>query len=242
QIVIRGRAGAATPAPATKGAEEAFAVRFATAYLTYDQAHPGQYRARLQPYLAPSLDPGALWDGQGTQQVLEALPVSTASVGNGVDRVKVAVLVEGGTWLYLGVPVHADRDAFVVVAAPALLPAPGSASWSSSNPPNQDPQLSTQLQGDLTAFFTAYGAGQQAQLGYYTTPGANLGGLGGEVDFVRLDQLVVDQGGAQRTATAEVTWQPSGQPGTSLQESYQLTLVQQGGKWLVSNVAPAGGS
>lgn len=236
-------AATATAAPAGTAAESAFAARFATAYLTYSQANPEQYRVRLQPYLAQGLDAGTLWDGQGSQQVAEALPASTASLGGGVDRVTVAVLLQSGSWLYLGVPVHANGGRFVVVAAPALLPAPGQAAWSQSSPAAEDPQLSAQLQGDLSAFFTAYAAGQQAQLGYYTAPGSNLGSLGGAVSFVRLNQLVVDQGGAtRRTATAEVTWQPQGEPGTSLQESYQLSLVQQGGKWLVSNLAPAGGS
>ena len=236
-------ATATTGAPSGTAAESAFAARFATAYLTYNQSNPQQYRARLQPYLAQGIDPGTLWDGQGTQQVLEALPASTSSLGGGVDRVTVAVLLQGGSWLYLGVPVHADSGRFVVVAAPALLPAPGQASWTQASPASEDAQLSAQLQGDLSAFFTAYAAGQQAQLGYYTTPNSNVGGLGGAVTLVRLDQLVVAQGGgAQRTATAEVTWQPQGEPGTSLQESYRLTLEQQGGKWLVSRVAPAGGS
>lgn len=243
QLAVRQPAATSGPARTGTAAEQAFAARFATAYLTYSQSNPGQYQARLQPYLAQGIDPRTLWDGQGTQQVAEALPASTASLGGGVDRVTVAVLIQNGPWLYLGVPVHADGNGgFVVVAAPALLPAPGQASWSPSSPASEDSQLSAQLQGNLTAFFTAYAAGQQAQLGYYTTPGANVGNLGGAVTFVRLDQLAVEQGGAQRTATAQVTWQPQGQPGASLQESYRLTLVQQGGKWLVSSLAPAGGS
>lgn len=243
--VVAGPHPGATTAPASTGtaAEEAFAARFATAYLTYSQSNPEQYRSRLQPYLAQGVDAATLWDGQGTQQVAEALPASTAPLGGGVDRVTVAVLIQSGPWLYLGVPVHADGSgAFVVVAAPALLPAPGQASWAPASHATQDSQLSAQLQGNLGAFFTAYAAGQQAQLSYYTTPGSSVGGLGGAVTFVRLDQLVVEQGGARRTATAEVTWQPQGEPGTSLQESYRLTLVQQGGKWLVSSLAPAGGS
>lgn len=243
QVAVRQPGATAAPARTGNPAEEAFAASFATAYLSYSQSNPQQYRSRLQPYLAQGVDAGSLWDSQGTQQVTEALPASTARLGAGVDRVTVAVLIQNGSWLYLGVPVHADgKGGFVVVAPPALLPGPGQASWTPSNPTSQDPQLSAQLQGNLTAFFTAYAAGQQAQLGYYTTPGSTVGSLGGAVTFVRLDQLTVEQGGAQRTAIAQVTWQPSGQPGASLQESYRLTLVQQGGKWLVSSLAPAGGS
>ncbi len=243
QIAGRG-AGATTTtaAPAGTAAEGAFAARFATAYLTYTESNSAQYLSQVQPYLAPGVDARSLWNGEGTQQVAEALPASTARLGGGVDRVTVAVLTQGGSWLYLGVPVHADSGRFVVVAAPALLPAPAQASWSPPTPAGSDSQLSAQLQGDLAAFFTAYAAGQQAQLGYYTTPGSSVGSLGGAVTFVRLDQLLVEQGGAQRTATAEVTWQPQGEPGASLQESYRLTLAQQGGKWLVSSLAPAGGS
>jgi hypothetical protein len=231
----------AMPASVNGTGEEAFAARFATAYLTYDQANPQQYRAGLQPYLAQNLDPGILWNGQGAQRVAEALPASLISLGNGVDRVTVAVQLGGGSWLYLGVPVHEDGNSFVVVASPALLPAPGQASWSPSPLYNEDPQLSNQLQGDLSAFFAAYAASDWSQLGYYTTPGSRIGGLGRAVALVGLDQLVVDQGGEQRMATAEVTWQPENEPGTSLQETYELTLVQQGGKWLVSRLGPAGG-
>lgn len=243
QLAGRQPGAPAASAPSGSAAESAFAARFATAYLTYNESNPAQYRSRLQPYLAQGIDLGSLWDGQGTQQVTEALPASTARLGGGVDRVTVAVLLQNGSWLYLGVPVHASGGRFVVVAEPALLPAPGQASWTHSAPANQDAQLSAQLQGSLTAFFTAYAAGQQAQLGYYTTPGSDVGDLGGAVTLVHLDQLVVDRGGStQREATAQVTWQPQGEQGTSLQESYRLTLVQQGGKWLVSSLTPAGGS
>lgn len=240
EIVVNERA-TAPQVQSANGPEEAFAARFATAYLSYQSGQTQQYRSALQPYLASNVDPGQLWDGNGTSTVQEALPVSVKALSTNVDRVTVAVLLSGQPpqWEYLGIPVHQDQSGFVVVDPPSLLPAPGQAQWQAPTSSMDDPALSASLKGNMAAFFTAYADSDWAQLGYYTSPGASIGGLAGAVKFVQLDQLQVDAGaGDQRTATATVTWQAGN---AHLQQQYRLTLNDQTGKWLVSNLTPAGG-
>src|SRR5262249_829297 len=46
---------------------EAFAVRFALVYETYDGAHPSARQKALAPYLADGADLAMGWDGNGKQ-------------------------------------------------------------------------------------------------------------------------------------------------------------------------------
>ncbi len=219
---------------------EVFAARFAMAYLTYDSAHPQVRRQALQPYLPDNADPALGWDGQGRQTAIAALPSGIEVRGDQLALITVAVQVDGGRWVYLVVPIAADPGGLVVEAAPALVAPPGRASW---RPPAQgteeDSALESQLRPSLTAFFGAYARSSASELAYYTAPGALIGGLGGEVDFGELQDLVVEQGPPdRRQALAGVRWRDP-RSGGSLVQRYRLELVQVDGKWLVRAVSPA---
>jgi hypothetical protein len=223
-------------------AAEAFAVRFAMAYLTFDSAQPRMRQQALASYLEESGDPSLGWDGSGRQTAQQALPSAIEVRDAHRALVTVAVLVDGGRWLYLAVPVVADQGGLAVSGAPALVPAPGRASWQPSSAPadDVDSTLSSQLRPSLASFFRAYASGSQAELGYYAAPGATFAGLGGQVELAGLTDLEVSQGQAdRRTAVASVRWLDR-RSGASLAQSYRLELVQAGGKWLVGQVAPAG--
>ncbi len=156
----------------------------------------------------------------------------------------VAVLMEGGRWRYLAVTVVADQGGLVVAGEPALVPAPGRASWQngSAAADDEDATLSDQLRPSLAAFFTAYARSDQGALAYYAAPGARLSGLGGTVQLGELRGLVVAQGLAdRRTALASVRWRDPGS-GAGLEQRYRLALVRLNGKWLVGDVAPEGES
>lgn len=224
-------------APDADQGAEAYAARFATDYLTFDPAQPVQYEQRVRGYLADGVAP-SLWNGKGRQTALEALPAGTERHDQ-VTEVTVAVLVDSGRWLYLGVPVAHASGGYSVAGEPAFLPPPSHTSWAPSEPAaDQDVSLTQQLQSSTSAFFQAYGSSDNSQLSFDAAPGANLTGLHGAVDLLRLESLTVYQGPpTQRTARAVVQWQDSS--GAGYRQAYTLQLQQVAGKWLIASLAPA---
>jgi hypothetical protein len=221
---------------------QAYAASFAATYLTYNSADQDGYRRSIQPFLADGLDPMLGWNGAGKQQALMVQPVSVTSQGR-QSIVTVAAEVTGGRWLYLAVPVASDGTRFVVTATPAIVPGPGKLQWSADTSQKaSDTQLVTALQPNLQAFFQAYANGDATELGYYAAPGSSIPGLGGTVTLQQLGKVWVSpSGGDQRDAVATVQWQDK-QTGATYAQSYELTLVQSNGKWLVSRVNPAKGA
>ena len=241
---VAGRqASPVTASPAAgypRQAAEVFAVRFAMAYLTFDSAQPRARQQALAGYLEDDGNPSLGWDGSGRQTALQGLPSGVEVRDAHRALITVAVLVDGGRWEYLAVTVVADQGGLAVVGIPALVPAPGRASWQpgSDAADDVDSTLSSQLRPSLTAFFRAYASGSQPELGYFVAPGATLTGLGDQVQLADLTDLEVEQGSAtQRTAVAGVRWLDR-RSGASLAQRYRLELVQVGGKWLVAEVAP----
>jgi hypothetical protein len=224
------------------GAVQAYAASFAATYLTYNSADQDGYRRSVQSYIADGVDPMAGWSGEGKQQALMVQPVSISAQGQ-QSVVTVAAQVTGGRWLYLAVPVASDGSRFVVTGPPALVPAPSKLPWSTNtNPQASDGQLASALQPNLQAFFQAYAAGDGTALGYYAAPGSSFSGLGGSVQLRQLGTVWVSPGGGgQRRATATVQWQDKSS-GASYSQTYELALVQNNGKWLVSQVTPAKGA
>ena len=224
-----------------RDAAAAFATRFALAYLTYDSAQPQDRQRALRQYLPDSADAFEGWDGQGRQSALLATP-SAISIRNAHrSQVTVAVLVSGGRWIYLAVPVVADGGAFVIGGAPALVPPPARASWEqTADQTEQDTTLSAQLRPSLAAFFVAYAVGSN-ELSYHAAPGVQLIGMAGTVQFGDLSQLVVASGGGdQRSAVATVRWLDP-VSGGGLTQRYRLGLVRTADRWLVAQVTPADG-
>jgi Conjugative transposon protein TcpC len=239
-------AGRPAPAPTSptvgypREPAEAFAVRFAMAYLTFDGAHPDARQRALAAYLPDSGDPALGWDRSGKQTALEGVPAGIQVESANRALVTVAVLVDQQRWIYLAVPVVSDQGG-LAVAAPALVPPPGRASWqqpSSITSDDQDSTLSSQLRPSLTAFFRAYAASSASELAYYAAPGAQIQGLDGEVELRELSDISVLQGSTdQRDAVATVRWLDR-HSGARLTEGYRLRLVQVDGKWLVGEVSP----
>jgi hypothetical protein len=229
-----------TSASYPRAAAEAFASRFAMAYLTFDSARPQQRQRALQQYVGPGEASTAGWDGQGRQTAVLALPAGIEVSDSAHALVTVAALVDGGRWLYLAVPVVTDGQGLAVSGTPVLLPSPALANAAQQGEVvDQDPALSAQLRPYLTAFLRAYAASSQAELAYYEAPGVELSGLGGEVTLAGLDELGVEQpSGAQRSVVASVRWMDPASGGT-LTQRYRLRLVQMDGKWLVGDLGPA---
>jgi hypothetical protein len=242
-LLPSGRAGGASNASGAgafpQASAAAFATRFALAYMSYDSGQPDARQRALTPYLADDVDSSAGWDGQGKQTAVAAVVSAIKVLDTHRALVSIAVLVNGGRWVYLAVPVVADGNALVVADAPSLIPPPARASWKPmTDTAEQDSTLSVQLRPSLVAFFRAY-AGSTNELSYFTAPDVHIEGLGGAVQLDDLAQLSVAQGGAdQRSATAAVRWlDPI--TGAGLTQRYRLQLVRTADRWLVAAVAPA---
>jgi len=238
-----GPPAAAFPEQAAKG----FALRFALAYLSYDQDHPELRAAALAPYLGQSpASASANWNGRGKQQVLQAFPDSIQIQGARAV-VMVDAYVSTGRWVYLAVPVVHDRGTLSLAGDPAIVAPPRVTPASppaSSADTAVDVPLSQQLKESVSNFFAAWASNDNNKLAYYSAPGAGASfpDLGGQVQFVSLDDLAVAQTtGSSRGAVAKVTWED---PVTHARftQPYRLTLVYSADRWLVQRVdATAGG-
>jgi hypothetical protein len=237
--------GKPTPLPSKTGVAafptdeaDALAMRFALAYETYDSRNPQSRQSALAPYLPSGADLTMGWNGQGQQTAELAVPTTVHVESSTQALVTVAVLTDGGQWIYIGVPVYAQGAEVVVTGTPALVPAPAKASYQAPTPGPGDGQLANQLQPNLSAFFTAYAASSQTDLSYYATPGVTFQGLQGQVQFKSLEIIHVDAQGTTRHAIVRVTW--GYQNGAAMTQSYDLTLQLLNGQWHVGALAPAG--
>jgi hypothetical protein len=215
------------------GPAMAFASRFATDYLSF--ADGEDRHGRLAQYLADGVDISA--EVAGTQQVLQALPVGVDVKSPRLAVVTVAAAVGRGVWMHLAVPVAADASGSLAVAgSPALVAAPTRAVVPTPEPAESDSGTATQVTPALEAFFRAYALGDAAGLAYYLPPGRSLNGLGGAVAFGGLTGVRVGPGPGPREASATVTWTAGS---ASLAQTYQLRLVESGGRFYVDDIGPA---
>jgi hypothetical protein len=230
---------APSPSFPVKGAE-AFAVRFAHDYLTWDAATPGVRADALAPYVADGVDKQLGWAGNGQQIAVLVLPTQTVVLSENAALVTVAAQVTGlnaPRWLHLQVPVYAEgSEQFLVTDAPALVPPPAKA----ASPP--EPLLATdlavadQLREPLIAFFKAYAGSNPNELSYLLVPGAQIRTLNGVVTFADL-QLTVPYGkDNRRDVTAKVRWADQ-VTGSTFTQTYQVTVVQQkDGRWYIAGL------
>ena len=115
---------------------------------------------------------------------------------------------------------------------------PAQAAVPSTNPGNADPTAQAELNAQLPAFFQAYASGDTATLNRFLAPGASVQGLDGSLSYAGISSLQVPTGGTTRTITVTVTWQLASQTTSvgKLDSTYQLTVVDQSGKWFVQSI------
>lgn len=240
------------PAPATPGqngagqtsfpvdAASAYAARFAVAYETFDSSDPKAHMDAISPYIPDGTDAMLGWDGEGSQKATQALPAGVNVQSPQRATVTVAVLVDGGRWIYLAVPVAYSNGQFVIPGQPALLAPPSRATVPTPSNDPGDPQLASQLSQPMSAFFKAYATSSPSDLTYYAVPGVTFEGLKGAVQFDSLTDLHVYSGhGDTRQAVARVKWFDP-KSGAHVTQSYRLGLKLVNGQWHVSSVTPAG--
>jgi len=231
--------GANSQFPATLA--EAYAMQFGAVYLNFSPATANQRAQELAQYLpgnVSSADPELGWNGSGALR-LESEQVAGISVRDARDAVVTLLATVNGRSMELGVPVYTSGGAIVVSGEPAWLAAPAQASPPSSTAPSSDPAAQSALQSQLPSFFQAYASGNAATLNRFLAPGASVSGLGGALTFSAISNLYVPQGGATRHIVATVVWQLGGQAaaaGAKLETTYDMTVVNQGGKWYVQDI------
>jgi len=240
--------GSGTPAAGSGNSQfpvtmaEAYAMQFGAVYLNFSAATANQRAQELAAYLpsaVSSADPQLGWDGSGSLR-LDSEQVAGTTVQNGTTAVVTLLASVNGQLMELGVPVYAAHGGLVVPNEPAWLPAPPRAAAPTPPAVTSDPAAQSALSSQLPAFFQAYASGDNATLNRFLAPGASVTGLGGALSYTGISNLTVPSGGSTRYITATVVWQLSGVgAGNSakLEMTYDLTVVETGGKWYVRDIA-----
>jgi hypothetical protein len=249
------RAGAPAAPPASVQfpvtLAEAYAMQFGQVYLNFSPATADQRAQQLGAFL-PAAVSGANselgWNGVG-QLRLQSEQVAGINVTDSRHAVVTLLASVNGKLMELGVPVYASGGGITVSGEPAWLAAPAQISPPVSAARSSDPAATSALMAQLPDFFRAYASGDSAALNRFLAPGVSVNGLGGTVTFSSIASLDVSAGGTTRQVTAAVSWQLAGQAGlsaASLEVTYDLTVVEQGGRWYVAGIRAstqtAGGS
>jgi hypothetical protein len=237
-------AGGGNSFPATLA--QAYAMQFGAVYLNFNPATATQRAQQLAAYLPADLssaDPQLGWNGQGTLR-LASEQVAGISVKDASHAVVTLLANVNGQLMELGVPVYAARGGMTVSGEPAWLAAPAAASPPASVGASSDPAAQNALMAQLPSFFQAYASGDSATLNRFLAPGASVSGLGGVLTYGGISGLYVPPGGSTRTITVTVMWQFPGQNGANaakLETAYDMTVVNQSGKWYVQDIQAAPG-
>jgi hypothetical protein len=243
------RSGSSAPASGGTGTSqfpvtlaEAYAMQFGAVYLNFSTATAGQRSQELAAYVPGALisaNPQLGWDGSGSLQ-LDSEQVAGITVQDATHAVVTLLANVNGQLMELGVPIYAANGGLVVSGEPAWLAAPPQAAPPSPPAAASDPAATGALNAQLPPFFQAYGSGDSATLNRFLAPGATVSGLGGALTYTGISNLYVPTGGATREITATVVWQLAGSGASGpakLEMTYDLTVIDQGGKWYVEDIA-----
>lgn len=220
---------------------QAFAVRFATTYLSVDPKQPEAYRRAVAAYLPKGLSDQAatLPSPDSRTRVAWATVAREASLGSSRALITVATASTVGAVRYLSVPVARDHDGGLVVFDLPSLSAPPPKGTAEAPEPVALSGADARPVEDLTKrFLSAYLAGgDRAELAYLLAPGARLVRMPQGLEVVAVDQLGRDarppRGQLAVSALVRVRDRASG---AVLSLRYRLTLVRHE-RWYVRAVA-----
>lgn len=225
-------------------AAEAFAVRFAREYLTYDAAGDTEARlVRLASYSPKAASSDWGWDGSGKQDVITGpfVAAPTTPEGSNYATVTVTAQVKDGRWIALAVPVYANKaGALLIVEPPAFVAQPTLA---------EEPVRVTTIDEDsetaavltekvFPGFLTAWAASNATELDRYITPDASVAsrtGLMGAVAYESIDEVKIPVGEDTREGTIRVRWvtEKSG----AFSQTYSIVVVKNAdGNWSVKDI------
>jgi hypothetical protein len=222
-----------------------FALEFSEIYLNFNPSTAAQRATELAPFLAPGTDPKLGWNGSGSQTV-QSEQVVGVDVQNANSAVVDVLGLTGGRLIEIGVPVYYSGGGMVVGGQPALLSPPANLVPPAAPKVTIDVQVQQALGRELPNFFRAYASGESAKLNAFAAPGVRLSGLGGEVEFGNIVNVIVPvANGSTRNITVTVTWLPASTPSAGppasggraqLQMTYAMTVIRRGGHWYVSSI------
>jgi hypothetical protein len=226
---------------------EAYALQFGQVYLNYSPASASTRSQQLARFLPPGSDAQFGWNGSGTQRLLAEQVAGIAVKDSHLAVVTLLASIDTGRMVELGVPIYAGHGGIGISAEPALLPAPGPAAPPAGGAA-ADQATEAALQSQLPGFFQAYASSDKTTLARFAAPGSHITGLDGSVSFGAIDAVFAPTGGSQRQIVVTVTWQvPSLRSASgavasapaSLQMTYQMTVLRQGGSWDVQAIGAA---
>lgn len=225
------------PASAASGV----AIRFAHAYLSWDELDPDK-RVNALRAAGWQGDEAAGWDRKGKQTT--GLVTVARIAAESETRGSVTVVATVTPWkitpregdkpasskpgnpetIALRVPVDVSPNGALTVAAePATVALPTGVEQDGRPLPDVDTDLSAETRSGAEAFFRAYG--EETDMTAITAPGSTIVGLGGVLTFEGLSgwQVAPANGADSAQAVATVTWITKGGE-TQLQQTYYLTL------------------
>lgn len=239
-----------SPAPAPTSSfpvslASGFALEFSQVYLNFSPSTAAQRATELAPFLPPGTDPKFGWNGSGSRTVQDEQVVGVNVQSDSGAIVDVLGLT-GGRLIEIGVPVYYSGGGMVVSGQPALLTPPASLVPPAAPKVTIDVPSQQALARQLPGFFRAYASGESAKLSAFAAPGVQLSGLGGEVEFGSIVNVIVPvSSGSTRNITVTVTWLPASTPSAGppasggraqLQMTYAMTVIRRGGHWYVSSI------
>jgi Conjugative transposon protein TcpC len=235
------------PQPAAAGWPDdparAFAVGFARAYMTFEPKRPSAYARAVERFVAPELAASVLPqfepDGPG-QVVRDATVARVARVDDRRALITVAVTLEAErvSIRYLTVPVARDGQGGLVVSdLPSFAPPPelGRDSAAAELEPLTGAERA-EVEDVLSRFFSAFLAGDSAQLEYLVPAGVRIAALEDPHELVAVGSIAQLGGsdGRARTVLASVRARDEAS-GAVFGLRYRLQLVQ-GDRWYVAAV------
>lgn len=237
-IAVASGSSAGERAPVRGGgvgpAEEAFAIRFARAYLADPTA----------PVLRGLLAEGSqLGIGRrprtGEEVVAQAEVSAVEKLGGGRSVLTVACELRDSRTLYLAVPIaRTDAGEVAALGAPSLVAEPGAAGVKAERPRPLSGGDARQIAALVRRFLRSYlEAASPGQLAYFLAPGAFAEPLGGSVRFLSVSAIgQADSGeGPRRTVIARIRVEDPAS-GAVYPLAYRLALVRLS-RWYVSKLA-----
>jgi hypothetical protein len=226
-----------TEPPSRDEATDAFAVRFARAFLTNPNSEA------LAPFLAEGARIGSgLGPKVETSKVAQAEVDGTEDTSADESVVTVACELRDSRTLYLAVPVvRSEAGEVAALGAPWLVAGPGSAVGVESERPQPlaGPEAAD-IESLVSKFLPAYLASVEAgDLSYFLPPGIVIQPLGGQVSLAALasiDQLGDGEGPRRTVLVGARVTDPTG--GGAYPLVYRLTVERSGrsDRWYVAAV------
>jgi hypothetical protein len=226
--------GPSRSASTAEQASEAFAIRFARAYLSDPSP------SALAPFLAEGARIGAGRPPSG-EPVAQAEVSESEQLGGGREVLTVACELRDSRTLYLAVPIaRAPAGEVAALGAPSVVAAPGRPGAYPERPRALAGADAGAIEALVEKFLPAYVEGSEpSDLAYFLAPGAAVQPLGGALQFVSVSgvtQLGSGEGPRREVLAAARLADPAS--GATYPVAYRLELVK-GARWYVRKVEGA---